>query len=143
MGPGSRVSVLEDPGNCCSGRRGGKKGPERQVQSEGREGAKGGVKEAKLGSSSGRLPKWQQGQSRQWVEAEPSPRERERKRVKRVPASTFLLPFPFSFFLLLKTFSPPTCPPFFLCFMSHCKCHFLGAASRDHPSLGKGPGCSL
>lgn len=43
-----------------------KRGPEERGE------GKGGMKEAKLGHSSGRLPKWQQGLSRQWVEVEPS-----------------------------------------------------------------------
>lgn len=137
-GPWEQVSVLGDPG-----RRGGKKGPERRAQSERGKGGKWGVKEAKLGRSSRRLPTWQQGLSRQRVEAEPSPREGENGSREPPLLSPTSSPISRCFFLSLKTFSAPArVPSLFLCFPSHCKCHFLRETSSDSPHLGKSPGGS-
>lgn len=71
---------MEDPGKCCSGATGGKKGAERRGQLDGTGNGRGGVKGAKLDGSSRGLPRWQQEPNRQETGAEPSPRERERER---------------------------------------------------------------
>lgn len=96
-GPGSRVSGLENPGNCCSGGTGSTRGPGKRCQVEGRGAGSRGVKEARLGSSPGGLPKRQQGPSWQGQGAEPSPRGRERKGQRVPPRCPFLLPILFLF----------------------------------------------
>lgn len=106
LGPGSRVSGLEAPGNGCSGGTGGKKGPERWVQSAGREGGGGGAKDARLGGWSWRLPRRQQGPSWQGPGREPRPGERARGgEIRRDPP--FSTHFPF---LFLETSSPHCAP---------------------------------
>ena len=117
MGPGSRVPGVEDPGRCCSGATGGKKGAEGRGQLDRTGNGRGGVKEAKLGGSFRGLPRWQQEPSWQESGAEPSPRERERERRgerEREKESVsvhrwrcpLLPPTSYFFLLLLETFSP-------------------------------------
>lgn len=120
LGPGSRMSGLEAPGNDCSEGAGGRKGPERWAQSAGREGGRGGAKDARLGGWSWRLPRRQQGPSWQGPGREPRPGERARAgEVRRDALHLHPLPFP-----LPGNFLSPLCT--FL--SSSLGVRFLGAA---------------
>ena len=114
---------MEVPGISRSGGTGGRKGPERRVQSGGREGRRGGAKEARPSSSSRGLPRRQQGPSWQGAGREPRPGERERQRDRereggRVRRDLPSPPTSYFLFLLLETSFPCCAPSCFLCFGS-------------------------